>query len=120
MQYFKKGLVVAAKNLKCLVKRIKVEIFQLTINIPTAMPTIAELIELVLPMYSGARYNESAPNVFIKLPLTVLNSMNQKSNRAWYFLKWRNSNCTGKENKNPRSQAFIREALVVDKSSQIR
>jgi hypothetical protein len=55
IQYFKNGFVVAARNRKCLLNRIKVEIFQLIINMPTEIPTIAELKELTLPRYSGAR-----------------------------------------------------------------
>jgi hypothetical protein len=91
MQYFRNGLVVAAKKRKCRVNKMNVEIFQLMMNIPTAIPTIAELMELTLPKYSGARYNESAPNVFMKVPLTVLNRMNQNNSSTWYFLKCRNS-----------------------------
>jgi hypothetical protein len=97
MQYFKKGLVVAARKRKCLLNKMKVEIFQLMMNIPTAIPTKAELSELTFPKYSGARYNESAPKVFMKVPFTVLKRTNQNSNSAWYFLKCRNTNCTGKE-----------------------
>ena len=48
MQYFKKGLVVAARNLKCLLNKIKVLIFQLMINMPMAMPTRAALMEFTL------------------------------------------------------------------------
>ena len=92
MQYFKKGLVVAAIKRKCRLNRIKVEIFQLIINIPMAMPTIAELMEFTFPRYSGARYKESAPKVFMNDPLTVLKRINQKTNKTWYFLKCRNSN----------------------------
>ena len=80
-------MVAAARKRKCLVNKIKLEIFQLIINIPIAAPTIAELIGFTLPKYSGARNNESAPNVFMKLPFTVLNMMNQKSSNTWYFLK---------------------------------
>jgi hypothetical protein len=67
------------------------------INIPTEIPTMAELKEFTLPKYSGARKRESAPKVFIKLPFTVLNIINQNSNNTWYFLKCRKNNCTGKE-----------------------
>jgi hypothetical protein len=67
------------------------EIFQLMMNILMDAPTMAELKELTLPRYSGARYSESAPKVFIKEPFTVLNSTNQNSSNTWYFLKWRNS-----------------------------
>ena len=108
MQYFKKGLVVAARKRKCLLNKINVVMFQLIINIPIDMPTIAELNEFTLPRYSGARKSESAPKVFIKLPFTVANKINQKSNRIWYFLKCRKTNCTGKEYKNPRSHVFMK------------
>jgi hypothetical protein len=97
MQYFKKGLVVAARKRKCLLNKINVEMFQLMINIPMEAPTMAALRELTLPKYSGARNNESAPNVFMKVPFTVENIINQKSSSTWYFLKCRNSNCMGKE-----------------------
>src|SRR5262245_25536222 len=97
MQYFRKGLVVAARNRKCLLNKIKVEIFQLMMNMAMEAPTIAELIEFTFPRYSGARYNESAPNVFMNDPLTVAKSTNQNKSRAWYFLKCRNSNCIGNE-----------------------
>ena len=55
IQYFKNGLVVAARNRKCLLNRMKVEIFQLIMNMPIEAPTIAELNEFTLPRYSGAR-----------------------------------------------------------------
>jgi hypothetical protein len=55
MQYFKNGLVVAAKNLKCRLNKTNVLIFQLMINIAMEAPTNAALIELTLPRYSGAR-----------------------------------------------------------------
>jgi hypothetical protein len=97
MQYFKKGLVVAAKKRKCLLNKMKDEMFQLMMNIPIETPTIAVLNELTFPKYSGARNKESAPNVFIKVPFTVLNKINQNSSSTWYFLKCRNSNCMGKE-----------------------
>ena len=97
MQYFKKGLVVADKKRKCLLNRMKVEIFQLTMNMPIDTPTKAALSELTFPKYSGARNKESAPNVFMKVPFTVLNMINQNSNNIWYFLKCRNTNCMGKE-----------------------
>jgi hypothetical protein len=97
IQYFKKGLVVADRKRKCLLNKMKVEIFQLMMNIPMAAPTIAELIELTLPRYSGAKNRESAPKVFIKVPFTVLNIINQNSSNTWYFLKCRNTNCMGKE-----------------------
>jgi len=72
-------------------------IFQLIMNIPIDAPTIAKLNELTLPRYSGARYKDAAPNVFMKLPFTVLKRTNQKKSSTWYFLKWRNTSCTGKE-----------------------
>jgi hypothetical protein len=34
---------------------------QLIINIPIAMPTMAKLMAVTFPRYSGARYKESAP-----------------------------------------------------------
>ena len=92
MQYFKNGLEVADKKRKWRLNKIKLAIFQLMINIPIAMPTIAKLIELTFPRYSGARNNESAPKVFMKVPLTVANSTNQKKSNTWYFLMCRNSN----------------------------
>jgi hypothetical protein len=76
---------------------MKVAMFQLIMNIPIEIPTIAALKEFILPRYSGARYRESAPKVFIKLPLTVLKSINQNNNNTWYFLKCRKTNCIGKE-----------------------
>jgi hypothetical protein len=97
IQYFKKGLVVAARKRKCLQNRIKVAIFQLMMNIPMEAPTMAELNEFTLPRYSGARNNESAPNVFMKEPFTVAKRINQNSSSAWYFLTCRNTSCTGKE-----------------------
>jgi hypothetical protein len=78
MQYFKKGLLVVARNLKCRLNKIKVVMFQLIMNTPMAMPTNSDATMLTLPRYSGARYSESAPNVFIKVPFTVLNNTNQK------------------------------------------
>ena len=55
IQYFKKGFVVADKNRKCLLNRMKVLIFQLMINMAIEAPTNAALIELTFPKYSGAR-----------------------------------------------------------------
>src|SRR5260221_795759 len=97
MQYFRKGLVVAARNRKCRLKRMNEVIFQLIINIPTDIPTTADANELTLPRYSGPRYKESAPKVFMKVPFTVLNKINQNRSNIWYFLKCRNSSCMGKE-----------------------
>lgn len=97
MQYFRNGLVVADKNLKCRLKRIKLVMFQLIMNIPMDIPTIAAPNQFTLPRYSGARNKESAPKDLMKVPLIVLKSMNQKTNRTWYFLKCRNKSCMGKE-----------------------
>ena len=97
MQYFKKGFVVAAKKRKCLLNKMNVEIFQLMMNIPTAIPKNAELSELTFPKYSGASNKESAPNVFMNVPFAVLKRINQKTSSTWYFLKCRNTNCMGKE-----------------------
>ena len=77
IQYFKKGLVVAAKNRNCLLNKINVPIFQLMTNMPMEAPTMAELMEFTLPRYSGARNNESAPKVFMNVPFTVLKRINQ-------------------------------------------
>jgi hypothetical protein len=66
-------------------------------NMPTAIPTIAKLTALTSPRYSGARNNESAPKLFIKVPLTVLNKINQKTSNTWYRLKCRNNACIGNE-----------------------
>lgn len=85
IQYFKKGFVVAARNLKCLLNKIKVVMFQLTINIPIVMPVMAYPNVFKVPRYSGARYNESAPNIFINVPFTTLKIKNQKIRSAWYF-----------------------------------
>ena len=77
MQYFKKGLVVAARNLKCLLNNIKVLIFQLMINMPMEAPTKAALIELTLSSYSGARKSESAPKLAMKPLFTTEKRINQ-------------------------------------------
>ena len=97
VQNFKKGFVVAARKRKWRLNKINVAIFQLMINIPIDAPTIAALIELTFPKYSGAKKSESAPKVFIKEPFTVLNRINQNTSNTWYFLKCRNSSCIGKE-----------------------
>jgi hypothetical protein len=68
VQNFKNGFVVAARNLKCRLKRIKHVMFQLIINMPIEIPTIPAPIAFTLPRYSGARKSESAPNVFMKDP----------------------------------------------------
>ena len=97
IQYLRNGLVVADKNLKCLLNKIKVAIFQLMMNMPMDIPTIADDNAFTLPRYSGPRNNESAPNVFMSVPFTVLNKINQNNSNTWYFLKCRNTNCMGKE-----------------------
>ena len=55
MQYLKNGLVVAAKNLKCRLNKIKLAMFQLIINMPIAIPTMPAPSAFTLPRYSGAR-----------------------------------------------------------------
>ncbi len=97
MQYFKKGFVVVAKNLKCLLNKMNVVMFQLIINIPIAMPTIAELIAFTLPRYSGEKNKALAPKDFKKPPLMVLNKITQNTNSTWNFLKCKITSCTGKE-----------------------
>ena len=97
IQYLRKGFVVADKKRKCLLNKIKVAMFQLMMNMPMDMPTIADARAFTFPKYSGARYNESAPNVFMSEPLTALNSINQNISSTWYFLKCRNTSCMGKE-----------------------
>ena len=87
MQYFKNGFVVVAKNLKCRLKSINVVMFQLIIKTPTAPPTITVLRKFTLPRYSGARYKESTPYIFIKEPFTALKRINQKIISTWNFLK---------------------------------
>src|SRR5690606_27744738 len=97
IQYFKNGLEVVARNRKCLLKRMNVVMFQLIIKIPIATPTKQAASAFTLPRYSGARYNESAPKVFIKLPFTVLNSKNQNTISTWNFLRCNSTSCMGKE-----------------------
>ena len=87
MQYLRNGLVVADKNRKCLLNKIKVEIFQLMMNMPMDIPTIADASAFTLPKYSGPRYNESAPNDFMNEPSTVVNKIYQNTSKTWYFLK---------------------------------
>jgi hypothetical protein len=87
MQYFKKGNWVAAKKVKCLLKRINVVIFQHIIKTPIDMPINPVLIAFTLPKYSGARNKALAPNVFIKTPLTTLKRITQNKSSTWYFLK---------------------------------
>src|SRR5687768_3993018 len=107
IQYFRKGLVVAAKNRKYRLNKMNDEIFQLIMNMPIAPPTIAMLMKLTSPRYSGARNNESAPKVLMKEPFTVLNRMNQNNSNTWYFRKCRKTSCTGKECQKPFSHVFI-------------
>ena len=61
MQYFRKGLVVVARNRKWRLNRMKVVIFQLMMNTPVAMPTKAVLSGLTAPRYSGERKRAAAP-----------------------------------------------------------
>src|SRR6476469_7440424 len=61
IQNFKKGCAVVARNFMCFVCKIKVVMFQLIINTPTAKPTIAMLSAFTLARYSGARKRELAP-----------------------------------------------------------
>jgi hypothetical protein len=56
---------------------MKVVMFQLIIKTPTAMPIMEALKPFTEPRYSGARYNASAPNIFMKLPFNMLNNMPQ-------------------------------------------
>jgi hypothetical protein len=97
MQYFKNGFEVVARNRKWRLNKINVVMFQLIINTPMAIPTNKAASGLTLPRYSGARYRESAPKVFMKVPFTVLNSTNQKISSTWNFLKCSMTNCTGNE-----------------------
>jgi hypothetical protein len=87
MQYLRKGLVVAARKRKCLLNNMKVVIFQLMINMPTAIPTSEALIKFTFPKYSGARYREFTPYVFMKDPFTALKRITQKMINIWNFLK---------------------------------
>jgi len=61
IQYLRKGFVVVARNLKCRQKMIKVVMFQLMIKMPVATPTMAVLIGLTSPRYSGERKSAAAP-----------------------------------------------------------
>ena len=97
MQYLRKGFVVVTRNLKYRLKRINVVMFQLIIKTASANPTRPVLIKLTLPRYSGARYNESTPYVFINEPFTAPKSSTQNITSTWYFLKCSNASCTGKE-----------------------
>jgi hypothetical protein len=97
MQYRKNGFVVVARNLNWRLNKINVATCQLIINIPMAIPTIAKLIGVTLPRYSGARYKESAPKVFMNTPSRILKSTNQNRSKTWYLLKCRKTNCIGNE-----------------------
>jgi hypothetical protein len=68
---------------------MKVVMFQHIIKTPMAIPIIAQLMELTLPRYSGARNKASAPKLFIKELATTLNRITQKISSTWYFLKCR-------------------------------
>jgi hypothetical protein len=83
IQYFKNGCAVVAKNRTTLLCRINVVIFQLMMNTPMATPTITELKKLTLPMYSGARNNDTAPKLLIKLPAIVANNIYQNTKNIW-------------------------------------
>src|SRR3990170_8529093 len=97
MQYFKNGFVVVTRNRKYRLNRIKVVMFQLIIKTARENPTSPVLIKLTLPRYSGARYNESTPYVFINEPFTAPKRITQNVTSTWYFLKCSNASCTGKE-----------------------
>ena len=97
IQYFKNGLDVVARNLKYLLKRMNVVIFQLMMKMAIASPIIAALAALTSPRYSGARNRESAPKLFINDPPTVLNNRNQNNNNTWNLFKCNKTSCTGKE-----------------------
>ena len=87
IQYFKKGLDVVAKNRYRLLCKIKVVIFQLIMNTPTAIPVMAAPAAFTFPKYSGARNNALAPKFFIKCPPIVLNRISHNNNKTWNFLK---------------------------------
>ena len=87
MQYFRNGLVVVARNLKCRLNKMKVVMFQLMMNTPRATPTMAALMALTCPRYSGARNRELAPKVCMNEPFTVLKSRSQNRSSTWNFLK---------------------------------
>lgn len=92
MQYLRNGYCVAARKVKCLLNKMKVVMFQHMIKTPIDIPTMAQLIELTLPRYSGARNSASAPKLFMNVLLTTLNMMNQIASKTWYFLKCRKIN----------------------------
>jgi hypothetical protein len=98
---------VVARKRRLLLCKIKVVIFQLIIKMPTANPTMAVLIAVTSPKYSGARNRESAPKVRIKFPVTVANKIYQKTRNTWYFRKCNRNNCKGIEYQNPVRYFFI-------------
>ena len=112
MQYFKNGLEVVAKNLKCLLNKINVVMFQLIKKMPVAPPVMAALNQLTFPKYSGARNNESTPNAFIKLPDIAPITMNQNKSSTWYLRKCSNTSCMGSERYIPMKISFIRGSYV--------
>jgi hypothetical protein len=61
--------------------------FQHMMKTPMEMPIMAAPIAFTSPRYSGLRKSASVPKLFIKLPLTMLNSKSQKISSTWYFLK---------------------------------
>jgi hypothetical protein len=76
---------------------MKVVTCQLIINMPIAIPTIAKLMAVTFPRYSGARYREYAQKLFINTPSTILKRINQNTSKTWYLLKCRKTNCIGRE-----------------------
>jgi hypothetical protein len=83
IQNFRNGCAVVARNFMCFVCKIKVVMFQLIINTPTANPTIAILSAFTFERYSGARKRELAPYGCRKFPLTVAKSIYQKMSNTW-------------------------------------
>lgn len=61
MQYFKNGFEVVAKNLKYVLNRMNVVMFQLITKPPNATPTKKALKKFTSPKYSGERKSELAP-----------------------------------------------------------
>jgi len=87
IQYFKKGFDPVAKNLKRMLCKVKVVIFQLMIKMPVAIPVIAAPAAFTFPRYSGARNNPLAPKISIKFPVRVKKRISQKNNNTCDFLK---------------------------------
>jgi hypothetical protein len=56
-----------------------------------ATPMMAVLTTFTLPRYSGARNNESAPKLLMKLPLMALPRINQNIRRTWNFRRCSNT-----------------------------